>query len=83
MRHTGITNWVRTGVATVVVKQLAGYKFVVTTHRYLGELTREDLARIPSAFTQGRRPSSTVEQWFCNKPVWAGRAQTFGLFRPR
>jgi len=52
MRHTGITNWVRAGVETLVVKQLAGHKSVVTTQRYVGELTREDLARIPSAFTR-------------------------------
>jgi len=35
-----------------VVKQLAGHKSVVTTQRYVGELTREDLARIPNAFTR-------------------------------
>jgi len=52
MRHTAITNWVRAGVETLVVKQLAGHKSVVTTQRYVGELTREDLARIPSAFTR-------------------------------
>jgi hypothetical protein len=38
--------------SSVNAEQLAGHKSVVTTQRYVGELTREDLARIPSAFTR-------------------------------
>jgi hypothetical protein len=99
-RSRGAANWVRAGVETLVVKELAGHKSVVTTQRYVGELTGEDLARIQASYShlrtgrqlkppnansraetttpvfafvgnakmrgKRRRPSSTVEQWFCN-----------------
>lgn len=52
MRHTGITNWARADVTAPVLKQLAGHKSIVTTQNYIGRLAREDLARIPSAFSK-------------------------------
>lgn len=52
MRHTGITNWVRAGVETPIVKQLAGHKSIVTTQNYVGKIGREELRQIPSAFSR-------------------------------
>lgn len=52
MRHTGITNWVRRGVPAPIIQRLAGHKSFVTTQGYVGQLTREDLARVPKAFTE-------------------------------
>lgn len=52
MRHTGITNWVRRGVPAPIIQRLAGHRSFVTTQGYVGQLTREDLARVPQAFTQ-------------------------------
>ena len=52
MRHTGITNWARADVTAPVLKELAGHRSIVTTQNYIGRLAREDLARIPSAFSK-------------------------------
>lgn len=52
MRHTGITNWVRSGVETPIVKQLAGHKSIVTTQNYVGKIGRDELKQIPSAFSR-------------------------------
>lgn len=52
MRHTAITNWVRADVETPIVQQLAGHRSIVTTQRYIGRLGRDDLARIPRAFSK-------------------------------
>lgn len=51
MRHTGITNWARSGIEAPILKQLAGHQSIVTTQNYVGRLGRKDLARIPRAFT--------------------------------
>jgi integrase len=51
MRHTGITNWARSGVEAPILKQLAGHKSIVTTQNYIGQMSRSDLARIPRAFS--------------------------------
>lgn len=54
MRHTGITNWARPGVGlnAPTIQQLAGHKSIVTTQGYIGRLSREDLAGLPSAFSK-------------------------------
>lgn len=52
MRHTGITNWARSGVEAPMLKQLAGHKSIVTTQNYIGRMSRSDLARLPSAFSE-------------------------------
>lgn len=51
MRHTGITNWARTGLNSTTMQQLAGHKSIATTQRYVGRLSKDDLARLPHAFT--------------------------------
>lgn len=52
MRHTGITNWARADVTAPVLRELAGHRSIITTQNYIGRLAREDLARIPSAFSK-------------------------------
>ena len=52
MRHTGITAWARSAVSAPVLQQLAGHKSIVTTQNYIGRLSRDDLSRVPSAFTR-------------------------------
>lgn len=51
MRHTGITNWVRMGTQSLVVKELAGHKSVVTTQHYVDRMSKADLRKVPNAFT--------------------------------
>jgi len=51
-RHTGITNWVRQGVESPIVQQLAGHKSISTTQLYIGRMQKSDIRnRVPLAFT--------------------------------
>lgn len=52
MRHTGITNWDRAGLSPSTIQQLAGHKSYATTQRYIGKLSKDDLARLPHVFTK-------------------------------
>lgn len=52
MRHTGITNWARVGLTAPIIKQLAGHRSIVTTENYMHTLNRDDLARVPGAFSK-------------------------------
>jgi integrase len=51
MRHTGITNWARTGLSATTLKELAGHQSIATTQRYVGRMSKKDLSRLPHAFT--------------------------------
>lgn len=56
-RNTALTNWRRAGVDIATLSKLAGHKDIAHTEHYLGDITPEELARIPDAFSKfyGRR----------------------------
>jgi integrase len=49
-RNTALTNWRRAGVDIATLSKLAGHKDIAHTEHYLGDITPEELARIPDAF---------------------------------
>lgn len=51
LRHTAITAKAK-ALPTLVVQKLAGHKSIVTTQNYVGDLTDDDLLRMPDIFSQ-------------------------------
>lgn len=56
-RNTALTNWRRAGVDIATLAKLAGHSDIAHTEHYLGDITPEEIARIPDAFGKfyGRR----------------------------
>jgi integrase len=51
-RNTGLTNWRRAGVDIATIAKLAGHTDIAHTEHYLGNITPEEIARVPDAFSQ-------------------------------
>ncbi|HVR88332.1 MAG TPA: tyrosine-type recombinase/integrase [Candidatus Limnocylindria bacterium] len=49
-RNTALTNWRRAGVDIATLAKLAGHADIAHTEHYLGDITPEEIARIPDAF---------------------------------
>lgn len=49
-RNTALTNWRRAGVDIATLAKLAGHSDIAHTEHYLGDITPEEIARIPDAF---------------------------------
>jgi integrase/recombinase XerD len=49
-RNTALTNWHRTGVDIATLAKLAGHSDISHTEHYLGDITPEEIARVPDAF---------------------------------
>jgi integrase len=56
-RNTALTNWRRAGVDIATLAKIAGHSDISHTEHYLGDITPEEIARIPDAFGRflGRR----------------------------
>lgn len=56
-RNTGLTDWRRAGVDIATLAKIAGHSDISHTERYLGDITPEEIARVPDAFARfhGRR----------------------------
>lgn len=51
-RNTGLTNWRRAGVDIATLAKLAGHSDISHTEHYLGDITPEEIARVPDAFSR-------------------------------
>lgn len=51
-RNTGLTNWRRAGVDIATLAKLAGHSDISHTEHYLGDITPEEIKRVPDAFAQ-------------------------------
>jgi integrase/recombinase XerD len=51
-RNTALTNWRRAGVDVATIAKLAGHSDIAHTDRYLGDITPEEIKRVPDAFGQ-------------------------------
>jgi len=51
-RNTALTNWRRAGVDIATLAKLAGHSDIAHTEHYLGDITPEEIARVPDAFGQ-------------------------------
>lgn len=51
-RNTGLTNWRRAGVDIATIAKLAGHTDISHTEHYLGDITPEEIRRVPDAFSQ-------------------------------
>ncbi len=49
-RNTALTNWRRAGVDIATIAKLAGHSDIAHTEHYLGDITPEEIARVPDAF---------------------------------
>jgi integrase len=49
-RNTALTNWRRAGVDIATIAKLAGHTDISHTEHYLGDITPEELAKVPDAF---------------------------------
>lgn len=49
-RNTALTNWRRAGVDIATLAKLAGHSDIAHTEHYLGDITPEEIARVPDAF---------------------------------
>ncbi|MDQ6857475.1 MAG: site-specific integrase [Chloroflexota bacterium] len=49
-RNTALTNWRRAGVDIATLARLAGHTDIAHTEHYLGDITPEEIARVPDAF---------------------------------
>jgi integrase len=58
-RNTALTNWRRAGVDIATIAKLAGHTDISHTEHYLGDITPEEIAKVPDAFRRfyGRRVS--------------------------
>lgn len=49
-RNTALTNWRRAGVDIATIAKLAGHTDIAHTEHYLGDITPEEIAKVPDAF---------------------------------